>query len=38
MIKHGFSYSDLRKMSLREIRFWAEGLKEFLDDLFGGEA
>jgi len=31
MLKHGFNYSELQEMSLKEIRFWAQSLSEYLE-------
>jgi hypothetical protein len=33
MIKHGFSYTELREMSLEEIKFWAEQTSSFYEKL-----
>jgi hypothetical protein len=29
MIKHGFSYSDLKEMDIDELHFWAKELDEY---------
>jgi hypothetical protein len=29
MVKHGFSYSDLKEMDIDEISFWAKELDEY---------
>jgi hypothetical protein len=31
MIEHGFSYSDLKEMSLRELRFWIKALDDYYE-------
>jgi len=33
MIKHGFSYADLKEMSIEEIRFWAKELDCYYEKL-----
>jgi len=37
MLKHGFSYSDLKEMSLKEIAFWAQALSEYLETAYSDE-
>jgi hypothetical protein len=29
MVKHGFSYNDLKEMDIDEISFWAKELDEY---------
>jgi hypothetical protein len=33
MIKHGFSYADLKEMHIDELRFWAQKLNEYYEKL-----
>jgi hypothetical protein len=33
MIKHGFSYSDLKEMDISEIIFWAKELDKYYKQL-----
>jgi len=33
MIKHGFSYTDLKEMDIDELRFWAQKLNEYYEQL-----
>jgi len=33
MVKHGFSYADLKEMDIDELRFWAQKLNEYYEKL-----
>jgi hypothetical protein len=33
MVKHGFSYADLKEMDIGEISFWAQKLNEYYEQL-----
>jgi hypothetical protein len=35
MIKHGFSYSDLKEMDIDEISFWAKELSDYYEQING---
>jgi len=33
MVKHGFSYADLKEMYIDELRFWAQQLNEYYEQI-----
>ena len=35
MVKHGFSYADLKEMDIDEISFWAKELGNYYEQING---
>jgi hypothetical protein len=33
MVKHGFSYNDLKEMDIDEISFWAKELNDYYEEI-----